>query len=680
MADYFVSNTGSIGGSGTSESDPLFWNRGDFSVYPVAPGDRLLFLAGTYSDPLGTPSPVEVLNGRVPPSAWQKYYEIKGLTGTSGDRIHLMPKPGDHVIIDGAFAMHGNSWVDVHNYDFYNPTAEPGTISAGSAPDELADWGWCGVQLDECTGIRVYHNFIRGGAQPFAWWDDATQCEVYGNIGYDYGWRGPDRDHGHGIYTNTAATVSVARSIKHNIFGEPKYALTEHPTADGGSKSFHAYTTTGHMQNLDIDENVILGGCLVRSDNASSGCDDIVFDKNIVSSLILEVNGCTLGQPAVTDETGTLTDLRQFNGRVLFIGNVWNSTTMTGVEVWKTRSEWSITGMDAGELGTFTDVSGGGGTDEVLLAESDFDSDRALICVMDLDRSGAVTVTTEVEAWLNDNDAYTVYHYQDMETPVASGTWDSGVSTLSLSVVQQIREGATSWDSPVDAFVIFRGTNTPWGDPGEDSGPGGGSGGSGGGNAADRSVREMGEELAGAIRAQTVALVLLYHADFPDVQVYGCTLPCAVEAGQAVPVLSWNNQSWMGFGDLIQIDPVQESTGSGADTLSVTVSGLDEPFYTPVKLGAFHGRSAKMWLGALDLTSQTMIGEPYLLYEGLMDAATITDDGKSAAINLTLVDEMSDQLKARSWQYTHEDQRTLYPNETDKGLEFVPALQELEIS
>jgi len=62
-----------------------------------------------------------------------------------------------------------------------------------------------------------------------------------------------------------------------------------------------------------------------------------------------------------------------------------------------------------------------------------------------------------------------------------------------------------------------------------------------------------------------------------------------------------------------------------------------------------------------------------------MDHDTVSDDGQEVSVTIQLESPLSDQRKARAFRYTHEDQQTLYPTAGDKGLEFVAALQNIQI-
>ena len=60
-----------------------------------------------------------------------------------------------------------------------------------------------------------------------------------------------------------------------------------------------------------------------------------------------------------------------------------------------------------------------------------------------------------------------------------------------------------------------------------------------------------------------------------------------------------------------------------------------------------------------------------------MDTMTITDNGDSATINVSVENRLIEFQRNRVRRYTAEDQKIDYP--TDKGLEFVAEISEKEI-
>jgi hypothetical protein len=731
--DYYVSPTGT--GVGTY-ADPGAWKSAITGGRMNLPGDRIIFKTGTYTDKkAGTP--------------WNKKVVISGVVGTAIAPIYIMGEDGGHAILDLFFDVNsgssGSAYINFTGLHFKDLDAkiDPTTISEGSAPSEIADWG-TGITLGDAPNCKIYHCVIEGGGQALSAFQSADNAYIGWNVVFNYGWYNDTgatrRAHGHGIYLANG-TPDGTKIAEFNIFG-PGYYASEH----AGHYGMHYFSTTDKIQSIETVSNIAYGGVIVASYDFPE--DDITMDDCwITSPLVGETssydgNGVAFGyaNPKVFT-TAYATDANQINfagsgfsdGHVVtvytdgtlpaplvsggtyyvvnegsgtvelsltaggspivltsdgtgnhtmakqslvgsFVDNklfhcvlratngIWDALTTSGVTIYKTIADWWSTdegvtpALQFNEVATFSDVSGGGGTDLSRIDISPYDTDYAHVSIADLDLDGSVNVSTVVDTFLTTGDSYEVYHFRDIfSTTVASGTWE-GSLTLSVIETLGVDDGATitSEQSPIDSFVVRRVT----------------AGGGGGGGGAISGQREMSDGLLSATQAGTVAPILLYSASFPDIEVFGWT-----GYGQ----LSWANQTWTGYGDLIMIDPVQESTDSAADSLSFTMSGLEGEYYTAILLGDYHGRAAKVWVGALDLTTGQLVDDPYLLFSGVLDSDVIKDTGNSATLRMTLINDVSDQLRARSWQYTHEDQQSLYPGVVDNGLEFVAALQDVEI-
>lgn len=172
-----------------------------------------------------------------------------------------------------------------------------------------------------------------------------------------------------------------------------------------------------------------------------------------------------------------------------------------------------------------------------------------------------------------------------------------------------------------------------------------------------------------AMAADTVYPALLFYADFPG---------GAVRMWTGIGPLAVMGETWTGLGDLIGVEDVTESTDSAAQSLAVRLSGIPSTVFNPVMLGNYQNRRAEVWLCAMTADG-AVIGDPYLLFSGLMDSDSIRDTGTEVSVTITVESAMSDQLKPRVFRYTHEDQQTLYPAANDKGFEFVAALQNVEL-
>ena len=166
-------------------------------------------------------------------------------------------------------------------------------------------------------------------------------------------------------------------------------------------------------------------------------------------------------------------------------------------------------------------------------------------------------------------------------------------------------------------------------------------------------------------------MIILFHADFPS---------GAIRIWTGLGSLDWNGDTYLGVGDLVSVSGTVEGSDTSVKSLVVTLAGLDASLLGALENDDYHSREGNVWMGLLD--DSGIIPDPYLLFNGRLDSDEIIIKGGKGAttVNLTVTDYLADLLRVRAWRYTHEDQQALYPGEGDKGLEFVPKLQNLEIS
>ena len=172
-----------------------------------------------------------------------------------------------------------------------------------------------------------------------------------------------------------------------------------------------------------------------------------------------------------------------------------------------------------------------------------------------------------------------------------------------------------------------------------------------------------------AIDENVIRPALLYYADFPD---------GAVRMWSGLGILMAAGQEWLGFGDLIAVEDVTETSDSAQHGISVRLSGIPSELFTKVTLGGYQNRRAEVSMVVFDGDGD-LIGEPVTLFRGLMDSDSVRDSGNEVSVTMNLESALSDQLRPRIYRYTHEDQQTKYPGIGDKGLEFVAALQNLQL-
>jgi hypothetical protein len=180
--------------------------------------------------------------------------------------------------------------------------------------------------------------------------------------------------------------------------------------------------------------------------------------------------------------------------------------------------------------------------------------------------------------------------------------------------------------------------------------------------------RDLTAAFTTAITAGTVRPILLMEGQFD-----GGTLRFWTGYGD----LTWDGQTWTGSGDLLKVDPAEETQNVEAPGAAFSLTGIKSSLISTALSDDFQGRPARIWFGQLD-DSGSVISDPVLIFSGKMDEMPITEDPENPEIHLTAENDLVILNKSRERRYTHEDQQIDYSG--DKFFEFVPSLQDLEIT
>lgn len=140
--------------------------------------------------------------------------------------------------------------------------------------------------------------------------------------------------------------------------------------------------------------------------------------------------------------------------------------------------------------------------------------------------------------------------------------------------------------------------------------------------------------------------------------------------------LSFNSNTYIGAGDLLDIGSVQESTELTATGAQVTLGGIKQSLLTLARDEPYQGRPLTIRLGAFDENGD-LIASPVIVFSGFMDVMTISDSGETSTITVSAENKLIVFQKTAVRRYTAEDQKIEHPN--DKGFEFVAKIQEKEI-
>lgn len=188
--------------------------------------------------------------------------------------------------------------------------------------------------------------------------------------------------------------------------------------------------------------------------------------------------------------------------------------------------------------------------------------------------------------------------------------------------------------------------------------------------------------LRSATQADSLSPLFFIEADFPAPT--GIVRVCTLGGDY----FKWNGYQWEGFGGVLTISPVTETTDLRAQSYKIGVDLLDGSWLDPTTLGDFNGRSCKLWLGNYDPTIPEDLSadtdprltlDPFLLVDGWIDQDELTEDGRSGSLEFTIIDRMEVLNRKSDLRYTQEHQNMLFPSSGDIGLEYIPSLQDKDL-
>ena len=161
--------------------------------------------------------------------------------------------------------------------------------------------------------------------------------------------------------------------------------------------------------------------------------------------------------------------------------------------------------------------------------------------------------------------------------------------------------------------------------------------------------------------------LLAVSIDFPD---------APVRAHTGVGELAIHNEIYTGVGQFGGISSIEEASDNEATRLGLSLSGIPGELISTALNTHYQGRKCSLYLVYLD-EAFLLIGEPILLYQGLIDTQVI-NKGAQSSIKLSVQSRMSEWRRPVALRLNNETQQNRYPG--DKGFEFVERTvnQELE--
>ena len=219
------------------------------------------------------------------------------LAGVKGKPVVVRAARGKRVTVDGGLSVRSpSSYLWIRDLEIIVSENLPGGLSrvlneGGSHPKSYAR-PWGGLNIYAGKGCKFINLVIHDNAQGISWWKGSVDSEIYGCIIYDNGWKGPDRGHGHAIYTQNADGLkTISDCIMTGGYGQTMHAY--------GSKRAWVdnYLITGNIaysgarflvgggrpsKGIRVTDNMLHGVSMQIGYNAPHNEDCLVRDNIIV--------------------------------------------------------------------------------------------------------------------------------------------------------------------------------------------------------------------------------------------------------------------------------------------------------------------------------------------------------------------------------------------------------------
>jgi hypothetical protein len=460
-AEWYVGTDGKAGAAGTKDA-PLDLASAIGPASPAKPGDTIWVGAGTYQGAFV----VKVAGKEASPLTIRA---LPGQRATIDCRVPAGAKGSPQLLVEGAWTVLWGLEVMCSN-----PTRR--TDIKGSWPADQQRGGVTGYGSNAKFINLLVHDCECG----FGFWSNAEGGEIYGCVIYNNGWVGPDRGHGHAIYTqNLKGTKRLVDNIMFNQFS---FGIHAYGSSKAFLKGFHvegnvSFNNGSATTPKDRTPAMLIGG--------GSPAERIAVLANCTYGDEHGGGGVSLGYTAKTNEdvavrdnyfVGSVAALRWqklvFEGNTVIGGGLVRPELPAGgtmdqytfarntyyapAAAAPAFADWQKKGQDAGS--TLSEGLPKGV--KVFIRPNAYEKGRANVAVYNWDRKDAVDV--DLSAVLTKGGRYRVVSAQDFYgKAVAEGVWDGGPVKLPMAPRPAVPPvGMPDYKMPVtqpvfDVFVVL---------------------------------------------------------------------------------------------------------------------------------------------------------------------------------------------------------------------------------
>lgn len=136
-----------------------------------------------------------------------------------------------------------------------------------------------------------------------------------------------------------------------------------------------------------------------------------------------------------------------------------------------------------------------------------------------------------------------------------------------------------------------------------------------------------------------------------------------------------NSKTYSGLGELLQIEPIEETGDISARGATISLSGIDNSassLFLKALAAPYQGRVCKIYFGVMDNPTDYIE-----IFSGYMDQMDINEGPETTTITMTVENKLVALERPAGTRYTSAYQREQHTG--DKGLDFVAGLQTKKI-
>ncbi len=386
---------------------------------------------------------------------------VSTLQGEENNPIIVKPYPGKRVILESPPLIPGensqstlfidSAWTNYNGLEVMSNVSNRTSEQTGSNPTDITIQGGVTVGTHHNSSNTQIINFIvhdtQGGLSSFS---ASTDSELYGNIVYNNGWTGPDRGHGHGMYTQNKDGVKK---------------LTNNILFFGFGTGIHAYVEgSPKLENYNIQDNVwfLTGASDPRASQKKDNC--LVGGFQPVTNLLLKNNkgysdnsrGTRIGYSgSVTNQSAVLLD--NYLAENLWIAGDWDILDLGDTSVFH-----GITGESQSQINDlggndFREMNPAAGK-KIFVSANLHDPRRARVIVYNYDEDA--TVDVDLDTILQTGESFRIHSVFDLfGDPLLTGVYDGSAVSIPMGTVAPPQphgvDGIGPEDDPGRKFGVF---------------------------------------------------------------------------------------------------------------------------------------------------------------------------------------------------------------------------------